>query len=742
MRERAQQADVRAAVRNLRAVEAVQDVDPAPTPKRTSRMPAAARSGVWRPASAIACAARRSRSAASVARRSRHAAHASSEDVSTASALTSCRANVDAPPASGTTTAAPDAMASSDATPSAWYVERSAKTCTCDISAESCRSSRTPAKTCGKSRRKRPQRGVRRLRPEEHDLDAVAELLREDPHRVHREARLPARRRGPHHRRDPDGARGGRGQPRAEDLRVEARGDERAVEARFRGHLVRVPLRLRKALHARDEAVRGERAFPVVRALGVEERLVVLDAVAEDGRPRELRERRHPRDRVVGRADHGVEAARRLDEVGLAPVDDRNARRRIALLEDGAVGREVEDARLDAHPRHRARLREDDVRAAAALEDGQDVEDALPFPALAARARAGRRAPAGRRSAPRRRRPRGPARRPAAADAPATHVSSARSTRLPPARSTSRRPSRRPLGALRAASRASRARRSRRPLRGRERGGPTLRRGASRPRFLPVQARPPRARTPGPRPERPRRRARRPPRPRRRRDRRGAGRGRPRRRARARRGGGRGGPRPRRGPARTRPRPETSDAPWSRAKASSHARAAGATPGSARKSRYGGRACRSSAPRLCSRTGRSSCARTTTSTRGRRAVERATPRKRTGVKPGRCTSSGSAAEAAAAEAPGARPASVSFTRHHALRSFQKKLISIAAMRSRAAASSARVFSRSARRSSNESWLKPPDCRVSASGRGRTARSGRRTAASRGPRPARPPRRRG
>ena len=48
----------------------------------------------------------------------------------------------------------------------------------------------------------------------------------------------------------------------------------------------------------------------------------------------------------------------------------------------------------------------------------------------------------------------------------------------------------------------------------------------------------------------------------------------------------------------------------------------------------------------------------------------------------------------------APPASPPFSLHHALRSFQKKLISIAAMRARACESSARVFSSSSRSSSN------------------------------------------
>ena len=51
--KRAEQPDVRAAIRNLRPVEAMEDVDPTLRAKRTSRMPAAARSGVWSPASAI-----------------------------------------------------------------------------------------------------------------------------------------------------------------------------------------------------------------------------------------------------------------------------------------------------------------------------------------------------------------------------------------------------------------------------------------------------------------------------------------------------------------------------------------------------------------------------------------------------------------------------------------------------------------------------------------------------------------
>src|ERR1019366_7300733 len=70
---------------------------------------------------------------------------------------------------------------------------------------------------------------------------------------------------------------------------------------------------------------------------------------------------------------------------------------------------------------------------------------------------------------------------------------------------------------------------------------------------------------------------------------------------------------------------------------------------------------------------------------------------------------GSAAGGAARSPEDARPASPSFSLHHALRSFQKKLISIAATRARASESSTRAFSSSSRSSSNESWLKRRDC---------------------------------
>ena len=152
-------------------------------------------------------------------------------------------------------------------------------------------------------------------------------------------------------------------------------------------------------------------------------------------------------------------------------------------------------------------------------------------------------------------------------------------------------------------------------------------------------------------------------------------------------------------PSGRRLRPRRGWPPGRARRSPASSRAAGDTPGSARKSVYGGRACRSSAPRHASRTGRSSCARTTTSTA---SVERsnAGPRKRTGSKPGTCTSPGSCAGAAALSPAAAPPAKPPFSFHHALRSFQKKLISIAAMRARASESSTRVFSSSSRRSSN------------------------------------------
>ncbi len=92
--------------------------------------------------------------------------------MSTASALTSCRANVSAPPAFGTTTAAPDAIASSDATPSAWYVERSAKTCTCDIKRRKLPVIEDAEEAVREVEPERAQRGIRAVGPEEDDLDA------------------------------------------------------------------------------------------------------------------------------------------------------------------------------------------------------------------------------------------------------------------------------------------------------------------------------------------------------------------------------------------------------------------------------------------------------------------------------------------------------------------------------------------------------------------------------------------